>query len=199
MRKEKGFTLVELLIVIVVIGILAGMMMLSSTEAITTARANDVINNLNQLKKATLAWYADNRTRIKMVNNAYHIKSIDGNDQGDFTVFNRTAGNTAEILKYVNQNNAINICHNSYNNLDEGKYFFRAAPNKQFNLWYVGYIFSDKDARIREKVAGRASSLGLLGGRGNNISVNDSEIPSAVFSANDKIVFMFIIETGTYD
>lgn len=199
MRKEKGFTLVELLIVIVVIGILAGMMMLSSTEAITTARANDIINNLNQLKKATLAWYADNRTRIKMVNREYHIKSIDGNDQGNFTVFNRTAGNTAEILKYVNQNNAINICHNNRNNLDEGKYFFRAAPNKQFNLWYVGYVFSDKDERIREKVAGRASSLGLLGGSGNSISVNDSEIPSAVFSANDKIVFMFIIETGTYD
>ncbi|MBQ3693835.1 MAG: type II secretion system protein, partial [Synergistaceae bacterium] len=31
--KRKGFTLVELLIVIVVIGILSAMMMLSSTEA----------------------------------------------------------------------------------------------------------------------------------------------------------------------
>ena len=57
--KRKGFTLVELLIVIVVIGILSAMMMLSSTEAVSSARASNIISNLRNLKTAALAWYID--------------------------------------------------------------------------------------------------------------------------------------------
>lgn len=62
MKKSvrKGFTLVELLIVIVVIGILSAMMMLSSTEAVSSARAADIVSDLRNLKTAALAYYADN-------------------------------------------------------------------------------------------------------------------------------------------
>ena len=58
--KRKGFTLVELLIVIVVIGVLSAMMMLSSTEAVSSAKASNIISNLRNMKTAALAWYADN-------------------------------------------------------------------------------------------------------------------------------------------
>ena len=57
--KRKGFTLVELLIVIVVIGILSAMMMLSSTEAVTSAKASNIVSNLRNLKTAALAMYID--------------------------------------------------------------------------------------------------------------------------------------------
>ncbi len=60
--KRSGFTLVELLIVIVVIGVLSAMMMLSSTEAVSSAKAADIISDLRNLKTAALAWYADNLT-----------------------------------------------------------------------------------------------------------------------------------------
>ncbi|MBQ9574223.1 MAG: type II secretion system protein, partial [Synergistaceae bacterium] len=57
--NRKGFTLVELLIVIVVIGILSAMMMLSSTEAVNSAKASNVVSNLRNLKTAALALYVD--------------------------------------------------------------------------------------------------------------------------------------------
>ncbi len=58
------------------------MMMLSSTEAVSSAKAAKVINNLRQLKTAALAWYADNH---ELVNGMGWIKrSSDGKFKGEF-------------------------------------------------------------------------------------------------------------------
>lgn len=58
--KRKGFTLVELLIVIVVIGILASAMMLASGSATDSAKASSAISELRSAKAAGLLWFADN-------------------------------------------------------------------------------------------------------------------------------------------
>ena len=64
--KREGFTLVELLIVIVVIGVLSAMMMLSSTEAVSSARASNIISNLRNWKTAALAWYVDHIDDVRI-------------------------------------------------------------------------------------------------------------------------------------
>ena len=60
MLKRKGFTLVELLIVIIVIGILAGGMMLAAGSATDSAKASTIISDLRGAKSGGLQWHADN-------------------------------------------------------------------------------------------------------------------------------------------
>ena len=56
---RRGFTLVELLIVMVVIGILAGMLFLVVGAAPDKAEVTKIINDINNLKYASLLYYAN--------------------------------------------------------------------------------------------------------------------------------------------
>ncbi len=73
-KQRRGFTLVELLIVIVVIGVLSAMMMLSSTEAVSSARASNIVSNLRNLKTAALAFYVDHVDSYDQANVTADIK-----------------------------------------------------------------------------------------------------------------------------
>ena len=57
---KSGFTLVELLIVIVIIGILAGGLMLAMTSSRDSANASVLVSDLRNTKSAGLMWFADN-------------------------------------------------------------------------------------------------------------------------------------------
>lgn len=168
--KRRGFTLVELLIVIVVIGILAAMMMLSSTEAVTTAKASNIIANLKALKKATLAWYMDNRNKVQEDG---RVKLFSDRDPKPIQEWQDSE---LRISDYFN--NHVQFTYNSHDPkydpkarkntpLDSGSYGIYDAgldenDKPQRRIWYVGYHFKDGEDAVRDKVKKRAAVDGLF-------------------------------------
>ena len=58
--KRKGFTLMELLILFVIIGALSGLMALMNKNAVSSAQANHIIHDFRNLKTAAMLWHNDN-------------------------------------------------------------------------------------------------------------------------------------------
>ena len=56
MRGNKGFTLVEIMIVVAIIGLLAAIAIPSFIQARTTSQTNACINNLRQIDSAKEQW-----------------------------------------------------------------------------------------------------------------------------------------------
>ena len=136
--KRRGFTLVELLIVIVVIGILSAMMMLSSTEAVTSAKASNIVSNLRNLKTAALAMYIDNMDKF---------------DKGELkigTTSDASTKNITDVVKYMNGGE----------NFNETGYSITSNDG-----WYLSYKITgttSEKTQIKQKLKGRAASVGLL-------------------------------------
>ena len=187
-NKRKGFTLVELLIVIVVIGILSAMMMLSSTEAVSSAKANNVISNLRNLKTAVTSWYVDNIDRVQPNgkdngNTKYKITKADGTGEQSLTQFVNTDEGNKELLRYLNNEKAINLKSDKSSQKTDGDYYIKDRDWKQWYVWYkIG-----SDTRVKEKLASRAKSLGLIG----LADITKDAITDTY--TNEKYVGMFVL------
>ena len=174
--RRKGFTLVELLIVIVVIGILSAMMMLSSTEAVNSAKASNVISNLRNLKTAALAYYVDNLDYVENTN------ASDGNKKQ--IAFYNTAANGDEIARK--------------GVLAQLGYIYRITVQKRDDSvgklsdakWYLTCDIPKGDTNVHQKLAGRAKSVGLLSGR-NGTDTEGKEYTGAV-NGNVSTVYYLI-------
>lgn len=60
LRNKKGFSLIELMIVVMIIGLLAVLSIPNLYKAWTTARKNVCINNLKQIESAKTQWGIEN-------------------------------------------------------------------------------------------------------------------------------------------
>ena len=162
--KRKGFSLVELLIVIAIIGVLSATMMLSSTEAVSSAKATRVITAMTNLKKAVIAWYVDNHDMITIDNEGYKIKTSKGIERlSDYIQTNKKA-----ILKYLNNSDSINFQSKREAEKPDAEAYrdIYVFLDVKYKNWYI-YYKVDSDSRLKSKIAAKAKSLGLFGLNGN--------------------------------
>lgn len=170
---RKGFTLVELLIAMVVIGVLSAMMMFSSTEAVSSAKASNIIANLTAFKKALTHWYLDNTDKVYKKDGKYILRDIkDKNGKSN------TINNLGDLLKNYPEIVTTYISNSSQFKFDNAPYWtqakdgtYRFEDNGGVNnrtAWFVGYRLTDaeKSSGVAEKLAGRAKSLELLANQG---------------------------------
>ena len=169
---RKGFTLVEILIVIVVLGILTSMMTISMSASKISADASNIVTRLRNAKTAAMAMYVQ------------YLDTWEGNVNDAQKSFDM-----AEVRKFLNNdknydNNYVLVRGGSTNNI--GDY----AKVK----WYVAYNLGDDNARLAEKLAGRAEYDDLFGNENvlNNDNTYNDGLPNnkKTFLSNHKAVLL---------
>ncbi|MBQ9419467.1 MAG: type II secretion system protein [Synergistaceae bacterium] len=200
-QKRKGFTLVELLIVIVVIGVLSAMMMLSSTEAVTSAKATKIVSDMLQIKKAATEWYLDHYEQFQYVdkNKGFLL-------DGKTDLHTYLKNNPSELAKYFsNAEISANGGLGNYSSENNNEYYaakggYALYMGKSNTVCYVVYKISDhneasEEGRLKSKLQARARQSGLLSYKFGK----DRTSTSKEYNGKDANVFMEVFKLGEYN
>lgn len=179
---RKGVTLISMLIVIAILGILAAMIFMSSSEAIATARAAAIIANLNTLKKAAVQWYVNNRDkvqpdgRVKIGNTTKPVQEWTDTELNLSSYLSGTGASNLQFTKPA-ESGEFKDTGTKVTKMEKGDYglYDGGTVSKQNedgswtekveyhrNAWYVGYRFMDGEEKVKEKVRGRMKSSGVF-------------------------------------
>ena len=169
MKKfRKGFTLVELLIVIAVIGSLSAMMMYSSSGAVDSADASKILSNLQTLKMAAMQMYMDepevaSLTKIAL-DGSTKVGAKPAKDQED------TRETVAGILgAYLGKKADALLTSTTAGSEHTSKYGLLGNATS----WYVVYTFDEKDSTgVKAKLAAKAEEADIYGTAATTLKVS---------------------------
>ena len=147
MKKfRKGFTLLELLVVIGVMGILGATGMVAGQEATNAARATTIADGLEKAATAMMMYYSDNAQIIAE-------KGIVVAEGGSAAAVVATGASA-----YLKADDALDSTATPV----KGKYcvVVSAAADPEAK-WWVGYTFLDADTSLKAMIANKAKRMGL--------------------------------------
>ena len=164
-RRSGGFTLVELLIVIMIIGILAGLVLLAMGEARDTATATRIVSDLRTLKAAATMYYVDTGSWLEP----------GGSSIGVFYRFEDQSEKVAALERYMNSSihkdryYGVVLRHLYHPSLGQ------SGSNRSGNR-LIGLMMASQQQISRgvvEKLAKNASTTGIVDGEGDPFTVVD--------------------------
>ena len=144
-KARKGFTLVELLIVIGVIGILSAMAMIGGSEANNIAQASKIVEEMRVIGAAMNNYYADNRSAIEKE----MVK-----EGGDVPTLIKTG-----IEAYMKNTDSIEVVA-SGKSATKGMYSITVVNGSE---WWLTYTLPAAGTKVGKILANKAASEGLKG------------------------------------
>lgn len=142
-RMHKGFTLVELLIVIGIIGLLSSMALIGGSEANNIASANKILEELKTISAAMNMYYTDNRATAE------------------------TADATAIKTGIEPYMKSVTSILDTTGDANQGKYLITVNTDK---TWWLTYTLPAADTKIGKILANKASQEGLVSEVGGAIT-----------------------------
>jgi len=177
---RRGFTLVELLIVIIIIGILAGAMMLVAGTSRDAAEASKIISDLRSVKAAALVWLTENPNI--------------SNDTWDDLEKNPTQINTYLDRPLTTGHNFLfDLGTLTVEVITDDTVDPPVTTEKTNTVWLVGYNLGEEGADVRDGVKRnlekQAASVGLYGS--DTIDLTDEDNPG-YYTEDDDIVYVIV-------
>ncbi len=170
-KARKGFTLVELLIVIIIIGILAGAMMLVAGSSRDAAEASKIISDLRNVKAAALMWMTESPTTID--NNMWLAFEDDPTPLNKY--LDRPLSKNQETFKFSTATMTV-------------------ASDDVITSWILGYDVTDARDGVKSNLEKQADSAGLYGGsEGDTLNIDLTNPASTdYYSTDDDIVYVVV-------
>ncbi len=148
-QSSGGFTLVELLVVVVIIALLVGLSVPAISRVLESGKATASVSNLRQLAAANLAYAADNDGAFCPAQSTdnrirWHGRKALGSDR-----FDPTEG---FLSPYLGESRQVSACPLFVEHIDDSSSFELGAGGYGYNSAYIGgtYLNGFKPARISQ-------------------------------------------------
>ena len=142
-KARKGFTLVELLIVIAIIALLGSMGLVSGKEANNIAEAQKIVENFHIIGAAMEMYYADNNVAINKGDGDYATAKLPE------TIMNGLAA-------YMKDTSLLEVVA-SEGTAKAGKYAISVSGNQ----WWLCYTFDAANTKLSNILANKAVQEGF--------------------------------------